>query len=134
MCYFHRQQNHFLDYFDDPVLEGVVIYVGVIPFQYTEKDGTYTEVLDKPRGKVFLATKTDHKFLLSYRNTVLHTSSESRSSSHNYIDNPSSSKACHMPLLPSNPSDPLNQTYYNRKRDVQAEFVSLIKTVVHNTI
>ena len=43
-CYFHNQQNHFLDYFNDPVLNGVVIYVADISSWYIEKEGTYREV------------------------------------------------------------------------------------------
>ena len=72
-CYFHSQQNHFLNYFHNPALDGAVIYVGDIPLWYSGKVGTYTEVLDNPTGNVFLAAGRDHKFLLSYRNTVLHT-------------------------------------------------------------
>ena len=41
-CYFYSQQNHFLDYFDDPVLDGAVIYVADIPTQYSEKEGMHT--------------------------------------------------------------------------------------------
>ena len=32
MCYFHHRQSNFLDYFDDPVLDGIVIYAVDIPF------------------------------------------------------------------------------------------------------
>ena len=53
MCWFHSQQNCFLDYFDDPVPDGSVIYPGDIPFQYSEKEGTYAEVIDNPTGNVF---------------------------------------------------------------------------------
>ena len=35
-CYFHHKQNCFLDYFKDPVLDGAVIYVGNVPFQYNK--------------------------------------------------------------------------------------------------
>ena len=83
---------------------------------------------------VFLATGRKQEFLLSYRDTALHTSTESSESSLNYIRNPSSSTTSHMPLPPSNLSDPLYQTYYDRKRDAQAEYVSLIKTALQNTV
>ena len=34
-CYFHHEQNCFLDYFDDPLPDDAVIYVSDVPFQYT---------------------------------------------------------------------------------------------------
>ena len=120
-CYFHSQQNCFLDYFNDPVLDGAVIHVGDIPFWYGEKEGMETEVLDIPTGSIFLATSRDHDFLLSHRNTSLHTPTESRKFSYSCIENPSSSTTSHMPLPPSNPSDLLHPSYYNRKRDDQPE-------------
>ena len=55
-CYFHHQQKHFLDYFDDPDLDGTVIMQVDNLFQYSEKEGTYTEVWDNPTGNVSLAT------------------------------------------------------------------------------
>ena len=39
-----------------------------------------------------------------------------------------------MCLPPSNSSDPLHPTYHERKRDAQAENISLIKTASQNTI
>ena len=74
-----------MDYFDDLVADGAVIYVGNILFWYSEKEGTCTEVVENQTGNVFLAESRDHKFLLKYRNTLLHTFAESRRSSHNYI-------------------------------------------------
>ena len=65
-----------MDYFNDPLPIGAVIYVADIPFQYSEKEGTYTEVLDNPTGNVFLAASNDLKFLLCHRHTVVHTSTE----------------------------------------------------------
>ena len=40
-CYFHCQFNHFLNYFDDPVPDGAVIYAGAILLQYSKQEGTY---------------------------------------------------------------------------------------------
>ena len=99
-CYFHSQQNCFLDYFDDPVMDGAVIYVDDIPFQYSEKEGMYTAVLHNPTGNVFLTTSRDHELLLCYRATALHISAESWRSSHNYVKNLSSSitTVCHFHL------------------------------------
>ena len=129
-CYFHSQQNCFLDYFHDPVLDGAVIHVVDMPFQYSEKGGMCTEVLDNLAGSIFLAASKDHGFLLSCRNTVLHTCAEFRRPSQNYSNNPSSKTTSNILLLSSNPSDLLHPTYYDRKRDVQEEFVSLIKTAL----
>ena len=54
MHYFHHQQNCFLDYFNDPVPGDAVIYVGNIPFWYSEREGTYTELLDDETENAFL--------------------------------------------------------------------------------
>ena len=51
-CYFHSKQNCFLDYFDDSVPDGAVIYAGDILYKYSEKQGTYTEVR-QPNRKLF---------------------------------------------------------------------------------
>ena len=99
-CYFYSQQNCFLDYFNYPVLDGAVTYVGDIPFQYSEKQGTCAKVLNSPSGNIFLATSRDHEFLQSYRNSVLHTSDKSRRFSHNYIKNPSSRTTHYHLLIP----------------------------------
>ena len=41
-CYFHCECSHFIDYFDDPVLDDMVIYAGDVPFWYNEHEGIYT--------------------------------------------------------------------------------------------
>ena len=76
------------------------LYVDDIKFQYREREGTYTNFLQNPKGNVSMGTSRNHNFLLIYRNTVLHTSAES---SHNYIENPSSSITSQMILLLSIP-------------------------------
>ena len=115
-CCIHSQQNCFLDYFNDPVPDSAVTYTSDIPFLYSEREGMYTEVLDNQTGNAFLATSMDHEILLNNRDTVLYTFTESRRSSHNYIEDPTSSTTSHMPLPPSNPSDQLHPTYFDRKR------------------
>ena len=94
----------------------------------------YTKVLDNLTGNVSPATSKDCEFLLSYRNTVLHISTESTRSSHNYINNPSSSTTSNMPLPFSNLTYPLHPTYYDRKRDAQEKYTSLIKTPLQNSL
>ena len=59
-CYFHHLQNHFIDYVDDPVLDGAVIYAGDVPFQYNEQEGMYTKFLGNPTSNIFLATSREH--------------------------------------------------------------------------
>ena len=70
-----------------------IIKAADIAFQYSGKEGMYTKVIDHLTGNVFLATSKDYEFLLSYRNTALCTSTDSRRSSQNYVDNPSSDTA-----------------------------------------
>ena len=107
-----------------------IIYVNDIPFWYSEEECMYTEVLWTPTRNIFLAISMDFEFLLHYRNTELHTFTESRRSSHSYINNSSSSTTTHMQLPPFNPNVPLHQTYYKIKTDPQAEHVNLIKTAL----
>ena len=58
------------------------------------------KVLDNLTGNIFLAASRDYELLLSYRNIALHTCAESRRSSHNYVESPSSSTATHVQLPP----------------------------------
>ena len=44
---------YFIDYFDDPVPDGAVIYAGDVPFQYNEQEGMCTEFLGNPTGNIF---------------------------------------------------------------------------------
>ena len=57
-CHFHYQHNCFIDYFDDPVLYGAMIYAGDVLFKYDEQEGTCTEFFGNPTGYVFLAAST----------------------------------------------------------------------------
>ena len=66
-CYYHHTQCHFLDYFNDPILDDAVFYTSDIPFQYNKIEGGYTEFIGNLIGTVFIATKKDHEFLLSQR-------------------------------------------------------------------
>ena len=94
----------------------------------------YREVLDNPIGNIFLAACKYHEFLISHRNTALHTSIESRRSSQNYVDNPNLYTTSNMPLPSSDPSDLLHLTYYDRKRRCSGGISSLIKIALWNTI
>ena len=69
-CYFHFPWNCFIDYFDDPVPGGAVIYTDDVPFHYNEQEDTYTEFLGNPTDNIFLASSRDHKILLSYKGYV----------------------------------------------------------------
>ena len=60
-CYFHLKQNCFLGYFKEPVLDGAVIYVGDVPFQYIKRECMYTEFIGNPN----VASKRYHEFLLN---------------------------------------------------------------------
>ena len=52
-CYLHYLWNWFIDYFDDPVPDGAVIYNGDVPCQYNKKEGMYTEFLGNPKNWCF---------------------------------------------------------------------------------
>ena len=71
-CDFHHQQTCFLDHFDDPVLDGAVIYTNDFPFQYNKREGSY---VGSPTDIFFVAATRDHEFLLSQRSIVLNISS-----------------------------------------------------------
>ena len=136
-CYFHHQHNCFIDYFDNSVLDVVVINAEGIPFWYYEQEGMYTDMLGSPTGNIFLAASRDHEFLQSHRGTVLHvphTCIESSKPSNNYMKNSSSSSTVHMHVSSLYPNDSLHLMYNTRKRDAQVEYLGLIKTVLRNTI
>ena len=116
-CYFHSQEKCLLDYFNNPLPDGAVLYASDIPFWYSKKEGKYTEVLDNPTWNIFLVTSRDYEFLISHKNTVLHTSAESWWSSLNDVKNPNSSTTAHVQLPPSNPNDPLLLTYMKENWD-----------------
>ena len=106
--YFHHEHNCFLDYFNDSVLDGAVIYADVLLW-YDEQESTYTEFFGNPTGYMFLASSRDHKFLPSHCSTTLHVSCtplESRKSNHDYINDSHSNSAAHMPVSSLDPSDP----------------------------
>ena len=106
-CYFHYQYNHFMDYFNNPASDGVVIYAGDVPFWYDEQKGTCTELLGNPTGWMFLAASRDHKFLLNHRSTtshVSHTTVESRKTNCDYINNSCSNSTSYMPVPSLDPN------------------------------
>ena len=69
-CYFHHEQNCFLDYFDDLVPDDAVIYMSDVPFQYKEREGRYTEFVGNPTGTTLVVFKRDQKILLGQRNNA----------------------------------------------------------------
>ena len=88
--YFHYQHKHFIDYLNDPVLDGAVIYAGDVPFWNDEQEGTYTEIFGNSTNYMFVAASRDHKFLLNHRSIILHfspTPIESRKTNHDCINN-----------------------------------------------
>ena len=108
-CYFHYQFNCFIDYFDDQVPDGKVIYAGDVPFWYNEQEGMYTEFWGNPTGYIFMAARRDKTFLLNHRGSTLHVSStpiESRNFNHDYISNSHFSSTTHMPVSSLDSSDP----------------------------
>ena len=106
----------------------------VIFLSFIVKGVYISERVRQPDRKHFPGHNMGYQFLLTCRNTVLHTSTESRRWSHNYVKNPRSGTTSHMSLPPSNASNPLHPTYYDRKRDTQAEHINLRKTALWNTI
>ena len=72
----------FLDYFNDPILDDAVIYVGDIPFQNNKMEGRYTDFIGNLIGTVFVAAKRDHEFLVSQGKNKLNMSSIQLTSGH----------------------------------------------------
>ena len=54
-CYFHLLRSCFIEYINDPVPDGEIIYAGSALFQYNEQDDTYTKSAGNPTGNVILA-------------------------------------------------------------------------------
>ena len=65
-CHFHHEQNCFLDYIKDPVLDCAVIFIGDVPFQYNER-GASIQFVGNPTGIIFVATNRNHEYLLIKR-------------------------------------------------------------------
>ena len=63
-CYIHHEHNCFLDYFNDPVPDGAVIYVSNVPFQYNERQCKYTEFIGNPTGATLVAARRYQEILL----------------------------------------------------------------------
>ena len=49
----HCKQNHFLDYFEDPVPDDAVIYMGNVPFQYNKQNEKYRVFIGNLTGIIF---------------------------------------------------------------------------------
>ena len=76
-CYDDHIHHHFLDYFNDHILDDAVMYAGDIPFWYNKIEGRYSEFIGNPIGSVFIAVKRDNKFLISQGRNKPNLSSES---------------------------------------------------------
>ena len=76
-CFFCHEQNCFLDYFNDLVPDHVLIYASDVPFQYSEREGRYTEFVLNPTGTTFVAIKRDQEILLGQRRNTSNMSSNS---------------------------------------------------------
>ena len=59
-----------MDYFDDPVPDGAVVYTGDVPFQYNKQEGRYTGFSSNAIGNIFVTTSRDHAFLLSHKGNM----------------------------------------------------------------
>ena len=108
-CYYNHTHCHFLDYFNDPILDDAVIYAGDIPFQYNKVEGRYTEFIGSPKGTAFIAVKRDHKFLIIQVRNKPNMSSESINfGPHN------TNKYCsnNVQIVPANTSDLSQSTYH----------------------
>ena len=107
-CYFHHPWNHFIDYFDNPVPDGVVMYADNVPFQYNEQEDTYIEFLGTLTGNIFLATSRDHEFLLNQKGSTSNVSNNSdKYAKWNFVE-----KSINIILIiPLVPSELLHPTY-----------------------
>ena len=76
-CYYDHIHCHFLDYFNDPILDDAAIYAGDIPFQCSKIEGIYTKFIGNSIGTVYIAVKRDHEFLIGQSRNKLNMSSDS---------------------------------------------------------
>ena len=130
-CSFHHLWNYFIDYSDNPVPDGAVIYAGNVPFQYNEQEEMYREFLGNPTGNICLATSRNHEFLLSDKGNmpnILNNSTEP--TKFNIVENSINLIQIMSPI----PSDPLHTTYNGQNRDAQAEYLAIVKTALRNSI
>ena len=63
-CYVHHEQNTILDYFNDLGPDDAVSYASDVPFQYSEREGRYTEFIGNPTRIFFAPGQRDHEYLL----------------------------------------------------------------------
>ena len=61
-CCFYNQCDHLVDYFNDSVPNGAVVYADDFPFQYDKQEGVYTKFLDNPMGCVCLTANKTMRF------------------------------------------------------------------------
>ena len=116
--YYHHKENHFLHYLDDPNLDDAVIYMSGIPFQYNEREGKYAKFIGNLPGTISVATKRDHKFLLSQKSSnltcqVIQCSFRQLYLTENYSDL--------TQIAPANTGDMTHHMYNAQKRYVYIE-------------
>ena len=101
-CYFHYEQNCFLDYFKDPVLDHTVIYVGNVPFQCNKQEDKYTEFVGNLTGNIFVAANRDYEFLLRHKGNATYIPNSSNNFRKlNVVENSSNL----IQILPPNPGN-----------------------------
>ena len=76
----YYKQNCVLNYFEDPVPNGTVIYMDDVPFQYKERQDKYTEFLGNPTSMIFVADKRHHELLLNQISNASNMSNNSNNS------------------------------------------------------
>ena len=120
-----------IDYFNNLVLDGVVICAGDVPSQYNELEDMYMEFSGNTTENVFLAASRDHEFLLSDKGDMSHISNNSiEPTKSNFVENSINLMQISFPI----PSDPSHPTYNAHNRDAQAEYLAIIKMASRNRI
>ena len=122
-CYFHHEQNHFLDYFKDPVPD--------VPFQDSKREGKYTEFTGHQIGIIFVADNKDYEFLLTQKGNASNMSSNSDNFRKLNVSGNSSNL---IQIAAANPGDTSHPTYNAWKRDAEADYLSRLKITLRSCI
>ena len=87
----------------------------------------HTEFLHKPTGNIFLATSRDHEVLLSHKGNVSNILNNSiEPTKLNIVKNSINLMQITSPI----PSDLLHPTYNAKNRDVQGEYLAVVKNSI----
>ena len=118
-CYCDHTHGHFLDYFNDPILDDAVNYADDTPFQYNKVEGKYTEFIINPAGTLFIAVKRDHEFLISQNKNNANMSSNSINfGTHNTNQNCSN----------------FVQSYHTQKWDADMEYLGGVRMAIYSHV